>query len=231
MRQTCSHRTSISLSPQWRGQPERTTGCHHTRASKGMVLGHQRCPYKEVLGCLLLSMCCSLLLVQPCPWPLQREAREGKRIAAVTQHAVGSQKQPASHRTPCPMPPGKTCSRPHTILSDSHLWCHEGSAQEGLTDKGLGALPKRWVTHLSEVVWPGALLTALSMNSSICPAGWLAAQRWGGGKIMNKEFVLTKDPVIKAQLKEIKKMVFSNIAPPTGDFFLAASERVTDFRR
>ena len=48
---------------------------------------------------------------------------------------------------------------------------------------------------------------------------------------MNKEFVLTKDLLIKAQLKEIKKMVFSNIAPPTGDFFLAASERVTDFRR
>lgn len=41
----------------------------------------------------------------------------------------------------------------------------------------------------------------------------------GRGEIVNKESILTKDPAIEAQLKEIKKIVFSNTGPPTGGFF------------
>lgn len=35
---------------------------------------------------------------------------------------------------------------------------------------------------------------------------------------MNKEPILTKDPAIEAQLKEIKKIVFSNTAFQQGNF-------------
>lgn len=35
---------------------------------------------------------------------------------------------------------------------------------------------------------------------------------------MNKESILTKHPAIGAQLKEIKKIVFGNVAPQQGNF-------------
>lgn len=37
--------------------------------------------------------------------------------------------------------------------------------------------------------------------------------------MVNKESILNKDPAIEAQLKEIKKIMFSNIGPSTGEFF------------
>lgn len=41
----------------------------------------------------------------------------------------------------------------------------------------------------------------------------------GRGEIVNKESILTQDPAIGAQLKEIKKIMFSSTGPPTGELF------------
>ena len=81
-----------------------------------------------------------------------------------------------------------------------------------------GALPKRWVTHLSEARLAWGVTNRFEHEQFHVSNGWLAAQRWGGGKIMNKESTLTKDPAIEAQLKEIKKTVFKH-CPLIGEFF------------
>lgn len=188
----------------WEGQFRDGTGASGIPIQKGPGLSAQ-----------LNAFPASILTLA---WTVTEESREGKRTAKVTQHRVRSQKQQSRPSNSLSLPHGKTPWWPCTVFPEGYLCGHGDSVQEKLMRVG-GLCPKGEGRVCLKPVWPGALLTALSMNNSICPTVWSDAQRWGGGKIMNKESILTKDPAIGAQLKEILKDHVFKRCLPTGEFF------------
>ena len=186
----------------------------HETARTGRVLDPQRSCYKEVLDCWPLSV-----FPDSSPTPHLTAAEGGQRGKEDCRgHTACSGEAEEALQPPATLP---CAAWENTLLawqslSLLSLWL-QGSCPRR-PNRVWGALPKRWVTHLSEARLAWGVADRFEREQFHVSSGWLAAQRWGSGKVMNKESTLTKDPAIEAQLKESKKTVFKH-CPLIGEFF------------
>lgn len=154
----------VSLWLPWREQ-----------AAIGMVLDRRGpIPKRPGLSAHLHAFPASIC---PCPRLLQRSPERGRGLPRSLSTQWGARSSlPAPDSLPS-APWENTLVALHSVPGG--LSCdHGGSAQAGIMEFG-GRCQKGEGHICLKPVLPGAMLTALSVNNSICPTGWLATQSWG----------------------------------------------------